>query len=307
MANPIPSNGATPTTPQPPANPTQPNADPLAAREAQLKAREEAMNKRESTWKSEAKKAADAKGGLGEKLKKLSEYERRENLAKLNPPEYLKSLYGDKWHDLINTTAVHGVPPADLIMAELSKFNEKMDERFAALEAKSKEGQTAAQQQAITEARGELNYRCSDFMEQSGKDYPVFESLKALGGSTDDVDVARILAQRIETEFNRPVKPGEKPRKLLTPKEAADLLEGELLQIVDKAATADKYKSRLQEKMKPASVAASGRNGGAPQGSTGRTLNNALTASTPSGKPTHRTEKERLEAATAAFNAARSR
>ena len=79
-----------------------------------------------------------------------------------------------------------------------------------------------------------------------------------------------------------------------------DTKPAELLRL---AASAEKYRSRLQEKLKPATVTPSSGVQGVSSGVQRKTLSNALTASTPTGKKPLRSEAERMAAAVAAFNA----
>lgn len=283
--------------PPPPAEPDTPKPGPAAEREATLTAREQAIASRERKFQDELKKNATEKTGLGAKLSRLSELEqwhekdaKEKQLAKLNPREYLKGIYGDEYYKVITDTEVNGVPPAQLIAAELQKVREEFKQELETREKKAHDEANVAQQRELDESRRTVTRNCTAFYEKSAAEYPVF---KKLGSAAQ---VGAMLGQRIEREF---MSGG----RMLTEKEAADGLETELLVVLEEAVTADKYKARLQEKFKPAIVATSSGVQGVPS-STRRTLNNSLTAST-TGKAPPRTEAERLQRAQEAFEAVR--
>jgi hypothetical protein len=290
-----PKNGATSQTRQTTEpKPASAAADPLAEREAQLKAREEALNKRDRVYRDEQRKAADEKKGLGAKLSRLNELEKREQFAKLNPPEYLKGIYGEKWHEVINQTAINGVPPADIIAAEMQKMRDEFKAELEARDLRTREQVTASEAREVEEARSMAAHKSAKWYEANAKEYPVFVRLG------DAARVGQILGQRIEQHFMR-------TNELLTEQQAAEALEADMLGIVETAVEHEKYKSKLQDKLKPANVSASSGAQGVPQqSSTRRTLDNSMTAST-SGRAPPRSDAEREARAIAAFNAARAK
>lgn len=291
----VPQNGVKPSTPQLPAEPkpVAPVPDAAAEREAQLKAREDVITKRERDFASEAKKAAQGKNGLGAKLSKLSEYEKREQLAKLNPPEYLKGIYGDGWYDTVMSTHANGVPTANLLAAELQKVREEFRQTLEQREEASRAAAKSAEQSEYEAARADTVANCRGFYESKTAEYPIF---KKLG---DAQRIGEMLTARIEAHARA-------TGKLLSTQEAADGLESDMWGLVEEAASHDKYRGRLQEKLKPATVSPSSGASGAPQSSTRRTLSNHLTATT-TGRTPPRSDAERQERAIQAFNAARAK
>jgi hypothetical protein len=300
VLNPTPKNGATSQTQQT-TEPKPASAAPsVEEREAQLKAREEALNKREKVWKDEAKKASDEKKGLGAKLKEYeelkkykSEREARDEMRRLNPEYGLKEDFGDNYREKLTKLFVDGVPPADLIAAEFKRMRAEFKAELEAERAKTREQSTAAEAAEIEQTRAMVANDTHAFYESSAKDYPVFERIG------DAQRVSQILAQRIEQEFMR-------TGKLLSPKEAADALEADMFGLVETAVSHEKYKSKLQDKLKPATVSLSSGAQGVPQSSQRRTLSNDLTAST-SGRAPPRSEDERRERAIAVFNEVRAK
>lgn len=286
-------------------SPEVPKPDPAVERESVLKQREDAIAARERKFADELKKNATEKSGLGAKLTKLSELEkyqseaperekqfreRERQSARLNPKGYLKDLYGDDYYKVITDTEVNGVPPAQLIAAELQKVREEFKAELESREKRASDAANIAEQRELDASRRTVAQNCTAFCEKSAAEYPVF---KKLGGPAQ---VGAMLGQRIEREF---MSTG----RILTEKEAADGLEGELLSVLEEAVGADKYKERLQGKLKPATVAASSGVQGVPS-STRRTLSNNLTAST-TGKAPRPSETERLQRAWEVEQAAR--
>lgn len=288
-------NGAT-TKAQPPAPEV---VTPAPDREAALQAREEAIAARENKYRNELKKNAAEKNGLGAKLSRLSELEKAtterakvDQLAKLNPPEYLKSIYGDGYLEVIQRSSIDGVPPASLIAAELQKVREEFRNVLAERDQKSQQEATATEQREEQEARAIISGKTKAFYDSNATEYPVFKKL----GPPERV--ALMLADRIESTF-------KSTGKLLTEKEAADGLEGDVLSLLDDALTHDKYKSKLQSKLSSEKVPPSSGVQGS-QGSARRTLSNHLTASSVTKTPP-RSDAERLERATSVFNQARAK
>lgn len=283
-------------TPKPDAAAPAPDA-----RELELKAREEALAKREKVWRDEAKKASDEKKGLGAKLKEYeelrkwrSEKEREEQLANLNPTEFAKKKWGDGWYDKLMQAHTNGVPPADLIAAELSKMRVEFEARLAERDEAANRATTEAKQRSVEEARQQVASECAEYFEASKAEYPLLETYgdaKALGAA---------LGRHIEAEFQR-------TGKLMSAKEAADKLEASEAARLEKAAAHEKYKTRLQEKLKPATIPSAA--SGAPrrtEAAERRTLSNNLTASTP-GRAPPASPEERLKRATEAYEAAAGR
>lgn len=292
-----------PTTTTADANVDTP--DPAAEREAKLAEREKVIDAREKKFADELKKNATEKTGLGAKLSRLNELEkeaagwpdREKSLrekdrqsARMNPKAYLKDVFGDDYYKLITDTEVNGVPPAQLIASEMEKIRAEFKSELEAREKKSREEQTQSEQRELDESRKEVQARAAAFYEKEAAKYPVF---KKLGGAAQ---VGAMLGQRIEREFMT-------SGRILTEKEAADGLKAELYALFDGALEDSEFKSSLQEKLKPATVAPSSGVPGVPS-STRRTLSNSLTASTTGKAPPRRSEAERLAAAIAAGEAA---
>jgi len=55
-----------------------------------------------------------------QRISQLEKLEQREQMARLNPPEFLKSIYGENWYDKVVESKLNGVPPADLLAAEMA-------------------------------------------------------------------------------------------------------------------------------------------------------------------------------------------
>lgn len=306
MADPIqtpaPKNGATTQTQQP-ATATQTNATPT------IEEREAALAKRENAYKAEVTKFTASKGGLGAKLSEHAAFKKENDELKkyraareeedasftLNPEPFLKKRLGDDYYDKLMHFRINGVPPAQLLAAEVKNIETKFAKQLEERDAQAKTAQEQALQAEEKEARADHAAGCTSFFASNVANFPLLETYG------DPERIGRSLSAFIEQEF---VKDG----KLMTPQEACEKLEAAEYARLEKAAGAEKYRPKLQEKWKAATVttSSSGAQGTQQPSSTRRTLGNHLTAST-SAPPARRTDAEREAAATAVFNSVRSR
>lgn len=314
LNTPKPTNGATSQTQQPDA-PKPNSAAPAETPEQRQAAREQAIEKREKAFAAELNKFKDTNKGLGAKLseyeqlkkevpelrKYRDESEQRKQLRKLNPIAALEEDFGKDWADRVTSLRVNGVPPTDLVASVVQELRAEFKRELEARDVKTAEATTAAEQSQIEETRAMVSGNAAKWYEANAKEYPVFERLG------DPARIGQILGDRIEQHFRA-------KNELLTEKQAADMLEADMLGIVEAAVKADKYKSKLQPDAKSANVSAAsgsvsgdGRTGSTQQsGVTRRTLDNSMTAST-SGRAPPRSDEERFKRATEAFNQARSK
>jgi hypothetical protein len=302
-----------------PAVEVKPTPAPSAPDAAQrLKALEEAHRKKVVEHIVERRKWEASQKANGEKMARLEAMEKREAMARLNPPEFLKGLYGDNWYDKVVESKLNGVPPGDLIQAELAARDAKWEARFAEREKSTTEAATAAQQRQVESARRGIQAEAGDWYAKAGAtSHPILEGLG------DAAAVSRILAHRIEANFHATTvsdESGEVLRqgRVLSPAEMADVIEGELLAVAERATGAEKYKARFAPKASPLQTQPSGGSVGGQgkqqpsasgqQSSTGqqrRTLSNNLTGSTSEAKPARITPDDRRSRALAALKATR--
>src|ERR1700755_79553 len=251
----------------------------------------------------------------GDKLSKLGEYEKREQMARTRPIEFLKTTYGDKWQETLRELLVSGVAPGEMIQGEVERrrgdFQKQLEERDAAAKRQAEE---AAKAQEMA-ARREVLRSAAEYYKASEKEYPVFKRL----GSPERV--AAVIAQRIESEFWATAKKSETGEgRILSPKEAADLIETEILGYVEEAASHEKYKPKFLEKLQPAKPGGTMPQGAqaaptqkpqvvqqqSPEQQPRRTLSNNLTGSTQNQTPAM-TDAERRERALSARQAFRGK
>ncbi len=258
------------------------------------KQRFESIDKKLRVNTIEMKKFSDEKRGLGAKLSEHSSFEGAFKAAgltaadlrnfKVNPMPVLQKALGNDWYDKIVEMRLNGgAPTADAVAAEIARAK---DEAIAAVKDEAqRERDSAAQRQreAAEAARAELARDAGSFLEKSGGDYPVFEGYPR-------EQVARAIAAFQEQEFHR-------TGKVVTTKEAADALEQAEVARAEKLAGIEKYRSKLTEKLKPASVVpVVGSRSAGERSTERRTLSNDLTATTPGAKRTARTDDERMKA-----------
>lgn len=314
----------TAVTPTAPTTPTSPVAEakpaaPADADIAQKYRRLEAEHQRKLKEQIIERRKWDAdRKTTGERLSRLSELEKRESQARLNPPAFLKSIYGDNWHEVVNESKLNGVPPADLIQSEMARMREEFEQKLKSRDEENSRSLQAQQQQALDHARANIRMEAEEFYAASGADYPILERL---GGKEA---VARAIAQRIESEFHATSRRDEsgavlRQGRVLTTKEAAELIEGEMLAVAEHALKAEKYKARfapnppdltsekksesLKLKQKPNVEQQPQSNGQQPR----KSLSNDITGSTKDDAPTRLTPEERRQRALAAFAAVKER
>jgi len=228
-----------------------------------------------------------AQAEVAEKTAKLVEAEKLSALAKRNPTGYLEKVYGDKYWDKLVEARVNGVAPADMMAEELEKLEAKFESRLQARDQEAKAAAERQQQQQVAHAKQQLLNEAANFVTQAGKDYPILSEL----GDSDAI--ARSIAQRVESEYfrtqvwqgNQLVRDG----RVLTNKEAAELIEGELVKIGIAAYGTDKYKAKfqlpLQSKTAPGNVALSSEKQQVEKQQARKTLSNNLTGSTQGRNP----------------------
>lgn len=278
--------------------------DPAAKREAELKAREDAFQLQQRKFRNELKKNAEEKDGLGAKLKrgeeaekratelaaKLAEREKEDRRLGLNPIAAMEKHLGKEWVKRANELAATGVPPADLIADGMQQLEERLmgsiDERERKAKAAAEEREQSAreqQEQSYQQLKQSAIAEATDFYRQSPESYPIF-AFRTLSPE----QVGQMLADRIEREARA-------TGAELSFKQAADVIEAEALELMEFVAATEKGKGRLQEKTKPAVVPPSSGVQGVP-GSARRTLGNHLTASTSDRLPA-KTPAEKLQRA----------
>lgn len=309
---PQPTQAQKPTTPASGAAPAAPAVDPQLAKWEQVKADAEtklaAAEKARRVHEAEARKFANEKKGIGAKLSEYEQLKKLQSQAKMNKAAFLKATFGDDWYDQIVAERVSGgAPTADTVALEVEKvreeFAKKLEEQRADYEKQQRETQ---RRQIETELRT-FNLQAVEFAKASAKDYPIFETLG------NDEQVASAIVQRIRAEHDKTIKRDEETGavlvagKVLSMKEAAELIESDLIAIAEKAAGAEKYRARLTEKFKPATVSPVG----GPQlrrteTVERRTLSNDLTATT-AGRQPATTDEERRQRAIAAYSAVRAK
>ncbi len=282
------------------AAPVQTSAVPDTAAElAKLGEARKAIELKERSHVVNVRKFSEEKKTLGQKLSAYEQYEKEKLHAKANPSAFFQKVLGDDWYNIMVEAKVNGVPPAQLVADEIAKVEERVTKRFEDRDAEAKKTASESARQADQAARQQLHAEGLSFLEASGKDYPIF---KKLG---DGPRVASILAHRIESEYKRTERRDSatgqllQPGRILTTKEAADLLESEVLALVEEAAAHEKYQPKLREKLQPSKQPPPAPGG---QNQQRRTLSNDLTGSTPGRTPAV-TDAERRERAINARNA----
>lgn len=290
-------------TPTPSAHPNAPTAvaatPPAAPPEdlgAKYKALETAHEKKTREHIIERRKWEAANKSSLEMKSKLDALEKREAQARMNPPAFLKSIYGEQWHEVINEAKLNGVPPGQLIAEEMQKLRDEMDAKYRARDEEALKAQETAKERAVEDARKSIFAESAEWYRAKADEFPI---LKKLG---DAPAVARTISQRIESEFHR-------QGKILTTSEAAELIEAEVLDWAAEAGRHEKYKAKLQPATSSSTVVPSKQQQGTlsqKPAAARRSVTNDITGSTPAAKPPA-SDAERRARAIAASKAVMNR
>lgn len=290
---------------------TQTQAPPVEDYRAKAKELEARYERQKREHIIERRKWESTNKSISTQQAELAQLKKAQESARLNPPEFLKSIYGENWYETVVESRLNGIPPAALLQQEIGKLREEYDAKFAQRDTEQAENAKRQAAAASENARKTLRNDAASFYESAKGDYPIFESI----GSPQRI--GQILSDRIEQVYKQTVEideeSGEVVRqgKVLSMREAADLIEGEMLQIIDKAKSVDKYKSRFLTDNKPDGTVggprlqqdSSQQSKSQPQR---RNLSNELTSSTKVSTPAKSLDDKR-ERAIAAFEEARKR
>ena len=288
-------------TPAPVATPPAPDSD------AKYKALETDFQRKSREAITERRKAATLATEAAAAKAELAAMKKAEEQLRLDPPGYLKAKLGDKWHESINEMVANGgAPTANIMQLELQKIREENDAKWKARDDAEAAARESGKTQATEQARRSIFADAAAFYRATGKEFPI---LAELGSETA---VARTIAQRIESEFHRTTEldaDGNVLRggKVLTPAEAAELIEADVLKWTRAAGSHEKYKAKLQPPPASSTVVPSKQQQGQQQPSqVRRSLTNNITGSTSPVTPPL-SAKERRERVLAAYEAARKK
>jgi hypothetical protein len=183
----------------------------------------------------------------------------------------------------------NGAPTAGAVKTEIDKLRDEFEARLKAKDEDLEKKTAAQQQQSVEQARRQVQAEAAGFWESTGKEFPLLEGLGT------PAQIAAELARRVEAAYHATTKRDESGRilvggEILPLQKVAELWEGELVAVAEKAAASEKYAGRF----KPKDV-------GQPQG---RTLSNDLTGTTPGQRQPPASDEERRARAVSAYLAA---
>lgn len=252
-------------------------------------------------WEAAMKETNTKLAKLPEYEKKLQEFEKTQKNALRNPTAFLQSVYGEGWYEKVIEAKINGVAPAELMAQEMEKMEARFEAKFAEKEGAQTKAQEEAAKKSEEQARRGLFNEAAQFAQTNLKEYPIFEKL----GSPQNI--AKTIAQRIETEFFKSIQKDEEGNitrqgKILSVKEAADLVESELLDLATSAFSHEKYKPKFSP-AKAVVVDPKASKAGATLAKARKTLSNDIGATTQVAKKAPVSDKERRDRAIAAFNA----
>lgn len=268
------------TTPPPPAAVVPPPARPAAPAEdprfAALAAKESAIVKAQ-------REIAAQRDSFAKERQEYEAWKQQRTQATRNPEVLAKEVWGDNWYDKLTEFRLNGqqVTPdiiAQTVSEQLSAFEKRQADARAAQEATQREQAQAQAQQAYDNFKQETHA----FVAGRGEEYELIN----LHGAHN------LVTRAIEQHF-------EATQKIMTAKEAADLVEAHLAEQVQKSLATKRFTAKAQ----PQPNGESQREGSAQP----RTLTNALTGSTPAPNEgvSMYSDAERIRRAIAAGEAAR--
>ncbi len=280
--------------PAPSAPPPKPPDEKVAD---ERRVREVMLARQKAQLEGAAKKERE---GFGQKLTRLGELEKERAQAKLNPEAFLKSVYGDGWHEHLMAVKLNGgVPTADVLADEIARVEERVEAKWKARDEEARKAAESQRVQSVEGARRQLHSEATQFWKTAANDFPVLEGLGDAGR------VSALLAERIESHYNSTVERNEagqllRDGQVLSMKEAAAALEDQILGLAEKAVAAPKYAERFKPKVVAPVAPAVRPHAEQPR----RTLSNDLTGSTPA-RSAPANDSERRARAIAAYEATR--
>lgn len=262
-----------PPVPPPAPKPAAPAEDPRFA----------ALVSKESALVKQQRELAAQRDSFAKERQEYEAWKQQRTQATRNPEVLAKEVWGDNWYDKLTEFRLNGqqVTPdviAQTVSEQLSAFEKRQTDARAAQEAVQREQAQAAAQQAYDNFKTETH----DFVAGRGEEYELIN----LHGAHN------LVTRAIEQHF-------EATQKIMTAKEAADLVEAHLAEQVQKSLAT----KRFTAKAPPLPNGEPKREGSAQP----RTLTNALTSSTPAPDEgvSQYSDSERIRRAIAAGEAAR--
>lgn len=209
----------------------------------------------------------------------MDEFRKLKERAKQNPDALLKSVYGEKWYDVLTEYRLNGGNVPELVTAAVDEKLEAFQKQQAEERAKLETERKAQVEREAAQLRAEFAADVAGFIKSKAEDYELISLYQSEG----------LVAQYIEAEY-------EKTGRMIPTKEAADLVEQHLLSQAAKALNTKKLKAKAT----PQPEGADKRN----ESQQRRTLSNDMTASTAATTPPARTDEERRKRALAAMEQA---
>jgi hypothetical protein len=314
-------------TPTQTATPAPAVVTPAAPSEVeQLKAKLIEAEKREVTLKREAittrrqaeREREQQKLSFGEKLKAADQYARLQKLSQADKLAAARELFGEKALEELNTLAANGgAPTAASVAHDADQREKRILEEIDAREQKRANEQREASQRAEAARLRAHAAQASEFAKTATTDFPLLAWRAKTPERIAQVILQRQISEHADTaqrdpETNEVVVPG----RMLSFKEAAELIEADLYAIGEQTAAVEKYAPKLREKLTlpktpgnhspVAAVAAQSQQSPLPQSlSQGRrSLSNDLTGSTPPDAPEFLSDDERLKRSIAKYHEA---
>lgn len=293
------TNGATPQAVTPPAAdvavpvPAADAGDPKVSKAWAALAKKEKDLSLQSRKHSEQVRAE--RTALQSERKEYESWKAQRQQLKLNPAALLEAELGKDWYDKLTEYRLNGQKPtAELVSASVEEKFEALKKQQAEEKAAQQKSELERQDREGQEAMAKFRSDTIDFVKSKPDEY----ELIGLYGSHDLVPAV------IEKHFNDTTERDDqgrfiKPGKVLSAKEAADMVEKHMEEQHTKAKAAKKF----QAKTLPSDPVTSKRDD--PQHRR-TTLSNDMTASTPSALPPPKTDEERRERALAAYEKAKA-
>lgn len=251
--------------------------EPLSSRFAALARKEKAALKR-----SQETKQREAE--ISAREAKLKELEDSYTLGKQNPIEALKRLgwsYEDITNHILNDQKPTPEREIKSVRDEMAQWRKEQAEKEEKAKLDQEDRQKSQYKQAIEDFKVEMN----DFIETNSEAYELINLHEQ----------QELVYATIEEHYSESMKSG-KP-KILSNKEACDLVEKYLEEQLDKLAQTKKFKSKFQQAQEPQATKDDSKG---TQAMTKTLSNTMVSSSSPSLLPA-KTEQERLQRALAAL------
>lgn len=258
-----------------------PKPEMISPKFEMLAKRESALVRQQQEAKREREELQKMRDDMKSEREEFDKYKERKKLAKLNPNVALED-YGLTYEQLTDYQLRGGTPPGEVIaksvQEQLAQFRKEHEESLK----KDRDAQELKAKELAEQQVADFKVNLTEYITEKGDEFELINKYEQY----------ELVYQTIAQHFEETKAKGSP--KVLTAKEAADLVEKHLEDLVEQGTKTKKFANRL----KPSEATAEALSA---KEQVSKTLNNSMNSSSvPSSLP-KQTEDERIKRALAAL------